>query len=610
MSTTAAVRVATPEIRLHCGPTGLNEAVLSLDFLRPNAGEAATTDKPLLATGGADKEIKLWRVGESEDTEAKGSVALDFVFSLSGHDRSVNCVRFSPNGAYLASASDDTSIILWSKPKTAGDDWRWDQISSLSDVGRTILSLGHKGDITDLSWSPDSAFLASSSVDNRCVIWNVEKGDVAERRKDHTQYVQGVAWDPLNEFIVTEGNDRTCRVYSLSGFGAATRPNGKKQGRKFMCVQTLKTREFPSNQNKSNASATTSKSDKGDKDTTKKAETEAVSGDAATKAPARPKHRMFLDDTCPAFARRPAWTPDGSYFLAPTGTFRSSESATPVNTVYAFSRGNLSQPALHLPGQEKASLAVRCSPLLYELRRPDGQAEGSPVPNLFKTEYRSVFAVITLDAVVIYDTQQAHPICTIKGLHYADLTDATWTADGQTLSISSTDGYISFVQFEDGFFGTRVPRKDQLALNEDKMRRMFATPKKARKKARSQAHAQASSKEQTPAKTTTAKHKTQPAKRASLNSEGGTGANPVNVLQVRKKRKISPTPVPPVTTTPSTCSGPHASTSTPASSVSKSSSVESAVVDLSGPSPSEPAPAPQAQPAATQPTETHTPAVS
>ncbi|KAG3109632.1 hypothetical protein PI124_g11339 [Phytophthora idaei] len=603
MSTTAAVRVATPEIRLHCGPTGLNEAVLSLDFLRPNAGEAATTDKPLLATGGADKEIKLWRVGESEDTEAKGSVALDFVFSLSGHDRSVNCVRFSPNGAYLASASDDTSIILWSKPKTAGDDWRWDQISSLSDVGRTILSLGHKGDITDLSWSPDSAFLASSSVDNRCVIWNVEKGDVAERRKDHTQYVQGVAWDPLNEFIVTEGNDRTCRVYSLSGFGAATRPNGKKQGRKFMCVQTLKTREFPSNQNESNASATTAKSDKGDKDTTKKAETEAVSGDAATKAPARPKHRMFLDDTCPAFARRPAWTPDGSYFLAPTGTFRSSESATPVNTVYAFSRGNLSQPALHLPGQEKASLAVRCSPLLYELRRPDGQAEGSPVPNLFKTEYRSVFAVITLDAVVIYDTQQAHPICTIKGLHYADLTDATWTADGQTLSISSTDGYISFVQFEDGFFGTRVPRKDQLALNEDKMRRMFATPKKARKKARSQAHAQASLKEQTPAKTTTAKQKAQPAKRASLNSEGGTGANPVNVLQVRKKRKISPTPVPPVATTPSTCSGPHASTSTPAPSVPKSSSAESAVVDLSGPSPSEPAPAPQAQP-----TETHTPA--
>jgi chromatin assembly factor 1 subunit B len=53
-------------------------------------------------------------------------------------------------------------------------------------------------------------------------------------------------------------------------------------------------------------------------------------------------------------------------------------------------------------------------------------------------------------------TQQARPICTVKGLHYADLTDASWTADGQTLGISSTDGYISLIQFEDGFFGTRV----------------------------------------------------------------------------------------------------------------------------------------------------------
>ncbi|KAF4035218.1 WD domain G-beta repeat [Phytophthora infestans] len=607
-------RVATPEIRLHCGPTGLNEAVLSLDFLRANTGEATTTDKPLLATGGADKEIKLWRVGESDNPEAKDGVVLEFVFSLSGHDRSVNCVRFSPNGSYLASASDDTSIILWSKPKTAGDDWRWDQISSLSDVGRTILSLGHKGDITDLSWSPDSDFLASSSVDNRCVIWNVEKGDVAERRKDHTQYVQGVAWDPLNEFIVTEGNDRTCRVYSLSGFGAASKPNGKKQGRKFMCTQTLKTREFPSKQVEPCASEATAKVDAENKDSIKKLE-----ADVAAKAPAPPKHRMFLDDTCPAFARRPAWTPDGSYFLAPTGTFRSSKSASPVNTVYAFSRGNMSQPTLHLPGQEKASLAVRCSPLLYELRRPDSHAEGSSVPNLFKTKHRSVFAVITLDAVVIYDTQQTHPICTIKGLHYADLTDATWTADGQTLSISSTDGYISFIKFEDGFFGASVPRKDQIALNEDKMRRMFATPKKARKKVRSQAQAQAS-KEHASTKAATAKQEAQPTdtiKRAFRNADGANDGNLINVLQARKKRKISPAPALPAVIPPSASSSPHTSTNTPATSTPASSavapdssSVEGTIINLSGSSSSEPAPGLQAQPAGALRTETHTPAGS
>ncbi|GMF19836.1 unnamed protein product [Phytophthora lilii] len=563
---TAAVRVATPEIRLHCGPTGLNEAVLSLDFLRPRAGDE--TQRPLLATGGADKEIKLWRVGEGE----AGAVALDFVFSLSGHDRSVNCVRFSPDGAFLASASDDTSIILWSKPKTAGDDWRWDRIASLSDVARTILSLGHKGDITDLSWSPDSAFLCSSSVDNRCVIWDVDKGDVAERRKDHTQYVQGVAWDPLNEFLVTEGNDRTCRVYSLSGFGAATRPNGKKQSRKFMCIQTLKTREFPSSKSDSPTNAKDGKEDKKDCKTPADAAAEP-----AAKAPPAPKHRMFLDDTCPAFARRPAWTPDGSYFLAPTGTFRASESASPVNTVYAFSRGNLSQPTLHLPGQEKASLGVRCSPLLYELRRQDGEAGSSPLPNLFQTKYRSVFAVITLDAVVIYDTQ----VDIFCGSRIRPVVHClTFMISALVTTASSPDLH------------------DQVALNEGKMRRMFATPKKSRKKPRNQAQAQSIPSEQTPMKILTAKKKqpVTPIARAFQNSDGTTAANPVNLLQVRKKRKISPTLVQPVTTTAPT-GGPHAPETSSNTPAINAPIAEGTTVDLTGPFTSEPAPSqPQTQP--------------
>ncbi|KAG2522394.1 hypothetical protein BBO99_00006268 [Phytophthora kernoviae] len=503
----AAVRVSTPEIRLHCGPTGLNEAVLSLDFLQTNEDEdyakQPTSQSALLATGGADKEIKLWRV--SDDTETK-NIALDFVFSLTGHDRSVNCVRFSPNGAYLASASDDTSIILWTKPKTAGPEWRWDQISSLSDVARTILACGHKGDITDLSWSPDSAFLCSTSVDNRSVIWDVEKGDVAERRKDHTQYVQGVAWDPLNEFLVTEGNDRTCRVYSLSGFGAAaTRPNGKKQGRKFTCIQTLKTREYPLTQN-------SPKNTKEGQGSTKSAEAEAAPLDTAAKT-AVPKHRMFLDDT----------------------------------------------------------------PRLYELRRQDNN---SPLHNFFKTKFRSVFAVITLDAVVLYDTQQAHPICTIKGLHYADLTDATWTSNGQMLSISSTDGYISFIQFEGGFFGASVSRKEQDSRNEKEMERMFKTPKNSRKKVRSQIVAN----EQTPTKPQPTKKKTPAA--APIVRAFQDAATPVNMVQVRKKRKISPTLVQPVSVPPTSTTDPHAAETSSAAAPR----AEGTVIDLSRPSSVDPAP--------------------
>lgn len=38
------------------------------------------------------------------------------------------------------------------------------------------------------------------------------------RLSNHKHYVQGVAWDPANEYIITQGADRSCRVYSCVGF--------------------------------------------------------------------------------------------------------------------------------------------------------------------------------------------------------------------------------------------------------------------------------------------------------------------------------------------------------------------------------------------------------
>jgi hypothetical protein len=39
-------------------------------------------------------------------------------------------------------------------------------------------------------------------------------GKAMLRVADHKHYVQGVAWDPAGEFLVSQSGDRTCRVYS------------------------------------------------------------------------------------------------------------------------------------------------------------------------------------------------------------------------------------------------------------------------------------------------------------------------------------------------------------------------------------------------------------
>ncbi|CAK4772312.1 unnamed protein product [Aphanomyces euteiches] len=402
------MRVETPEIRWHHGPTGLNEAVLTIDFLWRQVSKSDGRVLPtVFATGGADKEIKLWTWTEN---------APNYIHSLSGHERSVNCVRFSPDGNFLASASDDSTIVIWMRPKHLGEGetWDWSGIANNSDVSRVLLSCGHKGDITDLAWSPDSAYLCSVSIDNTSVIWHVPTEKVVEKRKDHSQYVQGAAWDPLNEFLVTEGNDRSCRVYSLVGFTK----NGKKK--KCQLLHSNRTRDIP-----------------GEK----------------TEDDKQPKHSLFHDDTFPAFSRRPTWTPDGNYCLFPTGVAARLSTSTTANTVYVYARGNLSLPAFHLPGAGKPSMGVRCSPVLYTLAKETSV-------NVFALPYRILFAVATLNAVLVYDSHLPHPVCVIDRIHYADLTDLSWSVDGRVLVVSSLDGYVTFITFDEGEIGQPLPAEE------------------------------------------------------------------------------------------------------------------------------------------------------
>jgi chromatin assembly factor 1 subunit B len=104
------------------------------------------------------------------------------------------------------------------------------------------------------------------------------------------------------------------------------------------------------------------------------------------------------------------------------------------------------------------SVAVRPNPVLFTL--PAASQEASKENTSPKNDrrqpglpYRSIFAVLTWDSVLVYDTCQAKPLSIARGLHYANLADATWSADGLNLVVCSTDGYISIISFAPGELG-------------------------------------------------------------------------------------------------------------------------------------------------------------
>mmetsp|Transcript_21068 Transcript_21068/g.30101 ORF Transcript_21068/g.30101 Transcript_21068/m.30101 type:complete len:310 (+) Transcript_21068:169-1098(+) len=157
-----------------------------------------------------------------------------------------------------------------------------------------------------------------------------------------------------------------------------------------------------------------------------------------------PKRYIYADETMvESFFRRLTWTIDGAFLITPAALWGDSFATL------LFARHQFDQPIAVLSGHSKPSVVIKPCPVLFKLPTTT-TTDGAMKSNL---PYRSVFAVLTLDSVILYDTYHLAPLAVARGLHYANLTDCAWTCDGRTLIITSRDGYISFLTFDKGEMG-------------------------------------------------------------------------------------------------------------------------------------------------------------
>ncbi len=366
-----------------------------------------------LVTGGGDNAARLWSM-----SARPGQVSCTFLATLQSHEKSVNVVRFSPNGQRIATGGDDGLLLVWciDGEKTAALATELAGAGAEECEGKEVWRVEYRislaTDVYDLAWNPAGTEVAAASTDHKCCVFALrETGPVKlAELSSHLKYVQGVAFDPRSEYLVSASNDKSVRCYSLFG---------KNRSRRKVPVC-----EFVA----------------------KKAMQEGVKGG------------YFHDDTVPTFFRRISWSPEGSLLVCPTGKAVNSDAAVTTNATHVFTRSSLPYPVLQLPCGLYPSVAVRFSPRLYALR-----ATGETV--LFDLPYRMLYAVGTTDShVLLYDTQQLEPICRISGIHYEPINDLAWCEDGSALIVASTDGYCSVVTLDPQLLGPLLSREEEAAF--------------------------------------------------------------------------------------------------------------------------------------------------
>lgn len=366
-----------------------------------------------------------------------------FLYGLNGaHTSTVNVCRFSPDGKYLATGGDDNAVLIWVQKRRYVNFGSEEEKVTWSNY--KILR-GHTGDVYDLSWSPDSNYLASASVDNNVIIWNIVKGKQVHRFIDHQNFVQGVSWDPRNKYLLTQSTDKSVRFYKNIQSKLELRFTFLSQLKRFEEIKHTEKLENTINTTIDNT----------------KPETNNNKGSINFNN----YHYYFADeDQCPSFVRRSAFSPDGKICLLVSGI----KSKTVSNkqqidfVVWGVSRKDFAKPLFYIPTLNTPATVVKFCPIVF---RPQSKA-ATPLLDL---DYVMVFAVGTTDSVLIYGTDSIKPRYVLTNIHCLPITDFAWNG-ARMLAISSCDGFISFVLFDKNELGEPLAAEE---ISDEKFKAMY-----------------------------------------------------------------------------------------------------------------------------------------
>jgi len=188
---------------------------------------AITSDGKTIASGGDDRNIKIWNL-EGE-----------LLHNIKAHKERIGKLTFSPDGQFLASASQDGTVKLWQADGTfvktliEQNVACWgvafspqgnliasvcqDRFLKLWKIDGTLLkTIDTKSEgLTRVAFSPNGEIIATGSLNNQVKLWNLQ-GKLLNSLPGHQGTVMTVAFTADGKFLISGGDDRTVMMWDVN----------------------------------------------------------------------------------------------------------------------------------------------------------------------------------------------------------------------------------------------------------------------------------------------------------------------------------------------------------------------------------------------------------
>ncbi|XP_028283440.1 telomerase protein component 1 [Parambassis ranga] len=163
--------------------------------------DAEQTDSEMLVSAGNDKCLRVWKKTTAAEG-VMGGLESTGKFGVQGGV----ILAMAQNSTYLATASDDFTIVLWLLRDLAEE--------VTADSNRVLR--GHSGGVTCLAFSPDGTKLLSGGKDQALMVWDVSSSPAVLAKSfphAHRDWITGCVWTA--DCAISSSNDGRLCLWDL-----------------------------------------------------------------------------------------------------------------------------------------------------------------------------------------------------------------------------------------------------------------------------------------------------------------------------------------------------------------------------------------------------------